>query len=277
LLGSHRTASCVFLCSAPFLAAGLSAVRALRVPGIYQALGVIHCAVVCLAAWSLGARVLRTGVEEKRRLALAGTMLVAPFALIALLWVGIGTPWDATPTENRMRYLVLLAGSMSVSSAFVVLKEALADIGECFYSTLGFAMAMFAGAAYLIWLTFHVGIYVVAVHDGQIPPEFALVARVLDILLFAACVMTYLATAAFAASMGRVHWLRRGAARTYVFVNLLALSFIVIRGLAFPNPGAGSTPWYLNIGFIAGIPAVPWIMPFLLGVVLLRRAGVESP
>ena len=28
-------------------------------------------------------------------------------------------------------------------------------------------------------------------------------------------------------------------------------------------------------GFVAGIPAVPWIMPFLLGVVVLRRAGDE--
>ena len=29
-------------------------------------------------------------------------------------------------------------------------------------------------------------------------------------------------------------------------------------------------------GFIAGIPAVPWIMPYLFGVVLLRRTGDEQ-
>jgi hypothetical protein len=33
---------------------------------------------------------------------------------------------------------------------------------------------------------------------------------------------------------------------------------------------------YTSPGFIVGIPTVPFIMPFLFGVVLLRRAGEES-
>jgi hypothetical protein len=61
-----------------------------------------------------------------------------------------------------------------------------------------------------------------------------------------------------------------------VIANFVALLFIVLRGLSYPDPTASATPWYLRPGFIAGIPAVPWIMPFLLGVVLLRRAGHES-
>jgi hypothetical protein len=52
----------------------------------------------------------------------------------------------------------------------------------------------------------------------------------------------------------------------------------------FPNPQdfAASTPnpcdapnGYTSPGFVVGIPAVPFIMPFLFGVVLLRRAGEE--
>ena len=39
---------------------------------------------------------------------------------------------------------------------------------------------------------------------------------------------------------------------------------------------ATSAPWYMRPGFIAGIPAVPWIMPCLLGVVLLRSAENEQ-
>jgi hypothetical protein len=49
-----------------------------------------------------------------------------------------------------------------------------------------------------------------------------------------------------------------------------------LRGLAFPDPTALDTPWYIYPGFIAGIPAVPFIVPFLLSVVLLRRAGEEQ-
>jgi hypothetical protein len=54
------------------------------------------------------------------------------------------------------------------------------------------------------------------------------------------------------------------------------LLFLVIRGLHYQDPKALSTPWYINPGFVVGIPAVPFIMPFLFGVVLLRRAGEEQ-
>ena len=110
---------------------------------------------------------------------------------------------------------------------------------------------------------------------GQIPPAVRAVYDVYDILLFFACILTYLTTAAFATSLGRVRWLGRGATRAYVIVSFVALLFLVLRGFSYPDLRASSTPWYLRPAFIAGIPAVPWIMPFLLGVVLVRRAGDE--
>lgn len=269
---TRRRVSYCFLCVAPFLAMGLVA-RPLRISGVYQPIGAIVFSAFCLAAWILGLRVVRVGPDEKRRLALAGGLLLAPFALVSLLWVGLGPPWVATPIENRMRYLVLLASAMAIAGAFIVLKEALRDAGECIYSTLGVAANIFAGAAYLIWLTFYVAVYVVKVRDGKLPPDIVPLINMSDILLFVACSLTYLTTAGFAASMGRAGWLGRRAARAYVIANLVALLFIMIRGLSFPDPTAGSTPWYTQPGFIVGIPAIPWIMPSLLGVTLLRRAG----
>lgn len=95
-------------------------------------------------------------------------------------------------------------------------------------------------------------------------------------LLFVACVLTYLAMAAFAASCGKAHWIGRRAGQAFVALNLVAVVLILMRGLSFPDPRAGTTPWYTRPGFIAGIPAVPWIMPHLLGAALLRRAGTEQ-
>jgi hypothetical protein len=94
-----------------------------------------------------------------------------------------------------------------------------------------------------------------------------------DVLLFVAGFLTYLATVSFAASLGRVHWLGRGATRAFIIVSFVALLFLMIRGVKYPNGRA--TTWYTSPGFIVGIPAVPFIMPFLFGVVLLRRAGDE--
>ncbi len=266
--------SFLFLCLFPFLAAALMA-RPLRVSGLYQTIGAVHFVIACFAAWILGAKAIRAGTDQRKKLALAGTLLFVPFALVALLWVGLGPPWIATPTENRMRYLVLLVSAMAVSIGFVVLKEALCDTGERIYSALGLATNIFAGAAFMIWLTIHVAFYSLRVRDGVVPTEIISLVNMSDVLLFVACVLTYLTTAAFAASMGRAKWLGQGAAYAYAAASLVALGCIVMRGLSFPDPAGGAMPWYTQPGFIAGIPAVPWIMPFLLGVVSMKRAGEE--
>jgi hypothetical protein len=261
-----------FLCVAPVIAI-VAMARGFRIPGVYQTVGLVLFAAIVIAAWVLGARVILSGSEARRMLGVTGALLIVPFALVALLWVGLATPWHATPPENVMRYLVLLASSIAVASAFVVLKEVLAEAGERFYSTLGFAANILAGAGYVIWTSFQAGFHVLRVADGEVLPAIASMNSVNDILLFAACALTYAATAAFAASLGRVGWLGRGATRAYVIVSVVLLAFLVMRGVSFPNPAASTMRWYMFPGFVAGIPAIPWLMPFFLGVVLLRRAG----
>jgi len=270
-----RRVSYVFLCLVPFLLFPLVGVRALRIPGVYQTVGAVLFTAIIIAAWLLGVRAIK-GPEGRQRLALAGTFLLVPSTLFSLLWIGLASPGEATPVENRMRFLVLVVGSIAVTGGFVVLREALHEAGERVYSTLGSAANMLAGAAYLVWMSFTLGMVVVRVQAGQIPAAVRAVYDVYDILLFFACILTYLTTAAFATSLGRARWLGRGATRAYVIVSFVALLFLVLRGFSYPDLTASSTPWYLRPAFIAGIPAVPWIMPFLLGVVLLRRAGDES-
>ncbi len=264
-----------FLCLVPFLAGTLGAWRALRVPGVYQLVGGVLFVTIWFSAWNLTARGIRTGGDGCRMRAIAGGLLLIPFALISLLWVGLSTPWDATPTENQMRYLVLLVALVSITGGFVVLKQSLCDAGERLYSTLGFGASIMSGAAYLVWLAFQVGAWTERARTGAAPLSAMSLNDSLDTLLFVACVLTYLATAAFAASFGRVGWLGRVASRAFVTASLAAFVFISVRGLAFPDPTQGSSPWYTRPGFIAGIPAVPWILPHLLGVILLRRTGNE--
>ncbi len=207
---------------------------------------------------------------------LAGTLFVTPFALVALLWVGLGGPWQANAAENQMRYLVLIVMAAAIASGFVVLREALSEAGERFYATLGFAAIMLSGPLYLIWNIFAFAAFFGKEHAGEMPAAIVSLRDMLDLLLFVAGFLTYLATVAFAASLGRVQWLGRRATRAFIIVSFVALLFLVIRGLKYPDPRALSTPWYTSPGFVVGIPAVPFIMPFLFGVVLLRRAGEEQ-
>lgn len=268
--------SYVFLCATPFLVIIAAAVRALRIPGVYHVIGVVLFAAIASAAWTLGARTIRADVQGRRLLGLAGILLVTPFALVALLWVGIGGPWAATAAENQMRYLVLIVMASAAAGGLVVLKEALGEAGERFYSTLGFAAIILAGPLYLIWNTFVFGAYFAKGHAGQMPPAFVSLQIGLDILLFLGCALTYVATAAFAASLGRIEWLGRKATLAYIILNFVALFSLVISVLKYPDPAALSAPWYVMPGVFLHVPAVPLIMPFFLGVVLLRRAGDEQ-
>jgi hypothetical protein len=271
-----RRVSYVFLCSVPFLSFVVAAVRAFRVPGIYQGVGIVFFAAIAIAVWILSDGAIRADAQSRRLLGLAGTLLVTPFSLVALLWVGLGPPWQATSAENQMRYLILIVMSTAIAAGFVALKETLSEAGERLYATIGFAAIILSGALYLVFNIFEFGAVFGKEHTGEVPPAILSLSGTIDLLLFVAGFLTYLATAAFAASLGQVQWLRRGAARAFIIVNFVALLFLVVRGVQFPDPKALSAPWYTQPGFIVGIPAIPFIMPFLLGVVLLRRAGNEQ-
>src|SRR5438552_13519423 len=275
-MNTVRRVSYVFLCIVPFLSFIVVGVRALRVPGVYQAVGVAYCAAIAIAAWTLSAGAIRADVQGRRLLGLAGTLLVTSFGLVALLWVGLGGPWQATAAENQMRYLVLIVMATAIAGGFVVLREALSQAGERFYATLGFAAIMLSGPLYLIWNIFAFAAFFGKEHAGEMPAAIVSLRDMLDVLLFVAGFLTYLATVAFAASLGRVQWLGRRATRAFIIVSFVALLFLVIRGLKYPDPRALSGPWYTNPGIVVGIPAVPFIMPFLFGVVLLRRTGEEQ-
>jgi hypothetical protein len=266
-----RRISYVFLCTLPFLDLVVGGTRALRVPGVYQTVGIVLFAAIAIAVWMLGTAVIGSGAAARRTLALAGVLLIAPWALISLLWVGIGAPFQATRPENHMRFLVLVANSILVASAFVVLKDALYEAGERFYSSLGFAASILAGTAYFVCNSMSVAANFAAMHGAEPPPQ--VLGNLFSVLEFVACVLTYIATAAFATALGRAHWLGRAGARAYVASSAVMLLLLMMRGLSFPEISGHTAPWYTRPGVIAGIPAIPWVMPCLLGVVSLRRAG----
>jgi len=268
-----RRASYWALCMSPLLIAPVAGARGMRIDGIYQVAGVLLFATVALSAWRLSRPPTSEVHVSDPRLRLAGILLLVPFALIALLWVGLGTPWDATPPENKMRYAVLLTGAVAITVATFFLKELLCETGERLYSTLGLAASVLSGSAFVVWTSFQMGFHAMVVAQGQALPAVAAVNDALDALLFAAGCLAYIMTAALAYSIGKARWLGLKASLGYVLLNILALAFLLLRGVSFPAPSASPAPWYTRPGFVVGIPAMPWVMPFLLGAVLLRRSG----
>jgi hypothetical protein len=216
---SIRRIAYVFLCALPFVAVALASARPLRTAGLSQIVGVVLFVAIVVAAWLAGPRKVDLREEGRAKQALAGLLLIVPFAIFSLLWVGLGPPFQATLQENYMRYLVLVWSSIIVTIGFVIQKDVLNDSGERICSTVGLATALTAGAAYLICLNLSLAGTALALHGDKTPPD-AILGGFYSAIEFVACVTTYVTTAVFAAGMGRVRLLGRGAAAAYVTIGV---------------------------------------------------------
>jgi len=271
-----RRVSYLFLCAIPVIVGLLTGIRALRVPVLHDVLGMLLFGLIVSSIWWLARPACDSRDDLASVVRASGILLLLPTALIALFWVGLATPWEATASENKMRYAVLLAGSISATVGLVLLKEALTVSGERLFSTLAFAASLLSGAAYVGWTSFQLGDFALRLGSGSLSPAVASMNNVFDGLLFAASALAYAATAAFASALARVGWLGRNGSRAYVALSLVALVLLMLRGVSFPIPGGDPEPWYTRPGFIVGIPAAPWLMPYFLGVLLIRRASVNG-
>ena len=248
-------------------------------PAARSALAALLLGGTVVAAWFGGARAIVSAEPPRRLQAASGALLVAPFALFSLL-AGIGPPHDQPPADNALRFLVLAVGALSTGSGLLALRQALASTGETFWATLGAAAATWATPLYVAFALIQ-RIDLVAQMSGwswstavngilhELTPLDALSMSA----LFLGGLLIYLATALFAAALGNAGWIGRRTAGTLVATSVVGGAFLVARGFAYPGLDAAFSHWYSIPGFIAGIPAVPWMLPCAMGVLLLRRAA----
>jgi hypothetical protein len=267
-----RKASFAFLCIAPFIAGGLGGATPLRQVTGRPLIGIVLFVLIAIAAWTLGSKKLL----GRNPSAASGTAFIFPWTLIGLLWTGLGTPWDATASENVMRYEVLAVGSIAITIGFVFLHRVLIDVGESNWATLMLVLAILAGASFLTWACFQTGVWLIKENRGEVSQAIADMNIVLDAQLYFATLLTYVGTVAAVLGMVRAKLLSSRTSFGYLALSAVALVLLVLRGVAFPDPNAASQPWYETPAFIVGIPAMPWLMPFFLGVVLLKRTGDEE-
>jgi hypothetical protein len=269
--------SFLILCIGLVIACVLFGIRVEYTAATRYALAAAQLIVISIAAWNLGLRAVALQGDARQMLAAAAGLLIAPFALFALL-AGIGPPGVQTDVENELRYLVLLFGAMATAGGTVVLRELLGDAGERFYSTLAFCAILFAGPMYVIFLCTQILVYhtMQGVADGHEPAGLVPLDELSGVFLFFGSLLTYVATAALGASLARVRWLGRRTAAFFVALSVFALVCLVARGPQFPDRAAALMHWYTTVGFVVGIPAVPWMIPCAFAVLLLRRAGNDQ-
>ena len=137
------------MCALPFVAIVLATARPFHeLPG-HDVIGGLVFAVALACAWRLVDPMTTRDRSAPSTLGLSGVFLVAPWALIALPWVGIGAPFQASALENQHRYVVLVINAALIGAGFMVLRDALRARGEHFFSSALFAAAVPANGLYL--------------------------------------------------------------------------------------------------------------------------------
>jgi len=242
---------------------------------IYLPIWIINVCLMVTAAWILGANVIRNHDVEKKHLAAGAFFLLVPWMLVSMFF-GLGEPpgtpagWVETATEQQVRYSFLLIAGVFIAFGFAVLREKLKNTEGSFYSLLGFTAIVIAIPLFIInmiwWGYYLTELFRIVVASGsEKNPEWSLPVRMeFKVISIVEVALTYLATAAFAASLKASGWFTKTASRIYIILSLIGFLIVV---LPF------STEPFATAGFIVSIPAIPFLMPYFMGINFLKRIG----
>jgi hypothetical protein len=268
-----RQISFIYLSLIPLLAAHINY-------KIYLPIWIINSLLMLIAAWVLGLHVFRNADVERKHLVVIAMLLILPWLFISIFF-GMGPPpnipsiWIERSTEQQTRYTFLIISGILVAMGFAGLWVKLKKSREDFYSIFGFVAIIIAIPLFLIYITqlhtfdFESFKISVASTSGKMLEWYSPINDQYQIVTIIDASLIYLSTAAFAASLKTVGWFKKGASNIYIIISLIALVMVVLQ------PLYAKAVAFLGI-FPLLIPAIPFIMPYLMGVNLLKRAGNEQ-
>jgi hypothetical protein len=268
-MAAARRGGFAFLCVLPFVALAFAAPRPLHdLPG-HALIGVALFALSLACLWQVSVAAVEQGGAPARTSVLAAAFLLAPWLLVALPWTGIGPPFQASALENQHRYILLMVNALLVGAGLIVLRDALQERGERLFSGAMFAAAIPASGLYLMSIALTLA-HATQALQGDHTPVLPLLSHLYDTLEFFACSLTYVCTALVAVALNRADMLGRTAASVFVVLCGVILVLLLLRGIEFPEISGQTAPWYTQPGVVVRIPAMPWVMPGVMGALLLR-------
>ncbi len=241
---------------------------------IYVPLWIINSILMVYSAWVLGFSKIRSENKDTVLTARGAFLLIIPFILISM-FAGLGPPpetaigWVDTMTEQKIRYFMLVVAGIFVAFGLAILSEKLREEGEDYYSKLGWIAFSIAIPLFIINMLYW-GFYLSEFLSFQIstgienrPEWFAPIRKLFGLISVVEVSLSYLSTALFAISFKITGKIGRTSCRVYVLISSIALLIIVL--------SAFFEEQFLIAGFIVSIPAVPFIMPYLIALNLLKK------
>lgn len=274
---ASKTTSYIYLLLVPIITVGLGFGVGYVSYKFYLPIWLLNVFLMIIASWSLGLNVIRLKNEEENKLVKAAFFLIVPWILISM-FAGLGPPpqtaaeWTASAKEQQIRYFMLVISGIFIAFGFVGLRDSLKRKGENFYSLLGLTAVLIAIPLFIVNMLYW-GFYLTELFKIQanadttnFPEWFLPTKQLFGLVSVTEVALTYFATFAIVLAMRKVGWLSKTSSFFYILFSSLA--FIIIILAAFLTET-------FKIGFAVSIPAFPFLMPYFIGVNLLRQAGKE--
>ncbi|PSJ77971.1 hypothetical protein C7N43_05810 [Sphingobacteriales bacterium UPWRP_1] len=275
-LKAIKTTSYIYLILVPVIGAALAFGIGHVSYKLYLPIWLLNALLMTLASWCLGLHVVKQNNSDVNKLAITAFFLIIPWILISM-FAGLGPPpetaeeWTKTAKEQQVRYFMLVISGVFIAFGFVGLREQLKLNGEYFYSTLSVIAVLLALPLFMINMLYW-GFYLTELFKFQTSsnaanfPDWVQPARQLfGLISVTEVALTYLATLLLALSMRRIGWLNFTSGTLYFFFSLLGFAIIILSAFFQET---------LKIpGFAVSIPAFPFLMPYFIGVNLLRDIG----
>lgn len=275
----HRNISQAYLSIVPIIVAALGFTVNNVSYHTYLPIWIANVFLMLAASWILSSGNIAASDNDKKYLMVSGFLLIVPWIFYSI-FAGMGSPpetyaaWVSNAFEQQVRYAFLITGGVALLFGFAVLRECIKNSNGAIFALIGFTAIALAMTLYILdmsyWHSFLLETFKTkeAVSLNKLPEWHKPLQKLFLVISIVEVSLTYLATAAFATALNSAGWFKNGASRVYIAISLLAFIVVALFGFYPESVTANGFPLYPFM-----IPAIPFVMPYFMGINLLKRAG----
>lgn len=269
-----RKISWVYLHAVPFMVAFLGFTLGKISYTIYLPIWIGHDILMILAMRKLSLDTLANENPDIEKI-LSAFFLMAPWLLISMFF-GLGPPpstpeiWVATAWEQQLRYGILILAGILLILGFHFVKRIANRRGQMIYPDIGYTLLMIALPLFLLNMLFW-GFYLtqylqdyVADQTTDRPVWYNPMRSLFGMLSNLEVFLTYIATGLFCYAMKLTNLLRGFLASIFAWISFASAGIILISLFL--------DPYLAGIAYFLTIPAIPFIIPYYIGLGSLKIA-----
>lgn len=266
--------SLVYLCLIPLIVVAIGFSVGHVSYKVYLPVWIVNACFMIIAIWNLGARNLSSDNRETKHQVIAALLMFAPWLLFSV-FAGMGPPpatlqgWVNAAAEQQIRYTILIAGGIVFALGAALLKIKLQSAGENLYSVMASAAISLAMPLFIINMAFW-GYYLtdafrvfMLLGVTKRPDWYAPIKSLFYVISIAEVLLIYLGTVLFAVSLRVTGLFNPVACRYYICFGFAGMVLVLLPS-TWPEP-------FGTAGYLVAIPAIPFVMPYLIGINLLKH------